>query len=68
MICIEFLKLACSVQNRPRVVNADFLATTSYSSSISGVSRIFSVRDFFRSAIDEIGNSDHQAVQAGCGA
>lgn len=43
-------------------------SSSSTLSSISGVSRAFGCGNFFRSAGNEIGNSDYQAVQAGCGA
>ncbi len=83
MISIEFMKLACSVQNRPRVRNASqgryenplcageevgFCCSDFYLGSISGVSRTLGAGIFFRRAVDEIGNSDHQAIQIGCGA
>ncbi len=36
--------------------------------SLSGVSRTLGCGNFFRSVINEIGNSDHQAIQVGCSA
>ena len=62
LVCITLLALAKGL------VSGNFFGANFYSCGISGVSRIRWIRDFFRSAIDEIGNSDHQAVQAGCGA
>ncbi|MDR7088542.1 hypothetical protein J2X05_000545 [Cellvibrio fibrivorans] len=63
MIFIEFMKLACSVQNRPRVRNASqgryenplcageevgFCCSDFYLGSISGVSRASRCGDFFQ--------------------
>jgi hypothetical protein len=76
------MKLACSMQNRRRVVNVcnhelktpvdvGNEAVLSDSFLFDQYFRCFPVplvRDFFRSAMNEIGNSDHQAIQAGCGA
>lgn len=47
---------------------SDFRDINRYLDSLSGVSRTFRCGDFFRSAMNEIGNCDHQTVQAGCSA
>ncbi len=44
---------------------ADFCSIYSHLDSLSGVSCTFGCGNFFRSAMNEIGNSDHQAVQVG---
>lgn len=51
-----------------KLVFSSFCRSDFYLGSISGVFRASRCGDFFRSVSDEIGNSDHQAVQAGCGA
>lgn len=51
-----------------RLVFSSLCSSDFYLSSISGISRAFWRGDFFRSASNEIGNSDHQAIQAGCSA